>query len=141
MCGLEYGEIDSTNHKNTEIRNAVEATTETEGYTGDVYCTDCNKLVKAGEVIPVITTDPEEPTDDETKPTEPSEDETKPSTDDEKEEVKPVEDEKETTDEAKPQTDDNSNMTLWISLLVISGISFVAITRCNTKRKVSKHSK
>ena len=141
VCGLEYGEIDSTNHKNTEIRNAVEATTETEGYTGDVYCTDCNKLVKAGEVIPVITTDPEEPTDDETKPTEPSEDETKPSTDDEKEEVKPVEDEKETTNEAKPQTDDNSNMTLWISLLVISGISFVAIARCNTKRKVSKHSK
>ena len=141
VCGLEYGEIDSTNHKNTEIRNAVEATTETEGYTGDVYCIDCDELVKEGEVIPVITTDPEEPTDDETKPTEPSEDETKPSTDDEKEEVKPVEEEKETTDGVNPQTDDNSNMTLWISLLVISGISFVAITRCNTKRKVSKHSK
>ena len=123
VCGVEYGEIDSTNHKNTETRNAVEATTETEGYTGDVYCTDCDELVTEGKVIPVITTDPEEPADDE------------------KEEVKPVEDEKETTDEAKPQTDDNSNMTLWISLLVISGISFVAIARCNTKRKVSKHSK
>ena len=141
VCGLEYGEIDSTNHKNTETRNAVEATTETEGYTGDIYCIDCDELVTEGEIIPVITTDPEEPTDDETKPTEPSEDETKPSTDDEKEEVKPVEEEKETTDESKPQTDDNSNMTLWISLLVISGISFVAIARCNTKRKVSKHSK
>ena len=123
VCGLEYGEIDATNHKNTETRNAVEATTETEGYTGDVYCIDCDELVKEGEVIPVITTDPEEPTDDE------------------KEEVKPVKDEEETTDGTKPQTDDNSNMTLWISLLVISGISFVAIARCNTKRKVSKHSK
>ena len=79
-------------------------------------------LVKEGEVIPVITTDPEEPTNGETKPT----------TDDEKEE---------TTDTTKPKTDDNSNITLWISLLVISGISFVVIAKCNTKRKVSKHSK
>ena len=124
VCGVEYGDLDENNHKNTKTENAKEATTETEGYTGDTYCLDCNKLVKKGEVIPVLTPEPEEPT-----------------IDDEKDEVKPVEDEKENTDEAKPQTSDNSNMTLWISLLAISGISFVAIAKCNVKRKVSKHSK
>ena len=130
VCGIEYGEINSTNHKNTEIRNAVEATTEIEGYTGDVYCTDCNELVKEGKVIPVITNNPEESTNDAMKPIEPNE--TRPSTNDQKEE---------NTDTTKPQTDDSSNMTLWISLIVISGISFVIIARCSAKRKVSKHSK
>ena len=44
----------SYDHPNTETRNAVEATCDTEGYTGDVYCLDCGKLVKEGEVIPAL---------------------------------------------------------------------------------------
>ena len=101
-------------------------------------------MVKEGEVIPVL--EPEEPEEEEpgeVKPEEPTEDDTtKPVPDDDKEEVKPpVEDEEENADTNKPQTGDNSNMTLWISLLVISGISFVAIAKCNIKRRVSKHSK
>ena len=41
-------------HANTEIRDTKEATCTEAGYTGDVYCLDCGKLVKAGEVIPAL---------------------------------------------------------------------------------------
>lgn len=41
-------------HTNTEIRNAKEATCLEEGYTGDVYCLDCGKLLKQGETIPAL---------------------------------------------------------------------------------------
>ncbi|MCD8107638.1 MAG: InlB B-repeat-containing protein [Oscillospiraceae bacterium] len=36
----------------TEIRNAVDATCTTDGYTGDEVCTVCEEIVTAGEVIP-----------------------------------------------------------------------------------------
>ena len=136
VCNLEYGEVDSSNHKNTETRNAVEATTEKKGYTGDIYCLDCGKLVKEGEVIPVLTEEPVKPEIDDTKPTEPEEgNDTKQPIDDVKEEKEDM------TDKTKPQTDDNSNMGLWISLLVISIISFIIIAKWNTKIKAGKHSK
>ena len=38
-------------HGNTEIRGAVEATCTEPGYTGDVYCVDCGKLLEQGTVI------------------------------------------------------------------------------------------
>lgn len=44
-------EIAATGHQHTEIRNAKEAECETTGYTGDTYCTDCNKKLKEGVVI------------------------------------------------------------------------------------------
>ncbi len=39
-------------HSNTEIRNAAEATCTGDGYTGDLYCTDCGTLLSEGTVIP-----------------------------------------------------------------------------------------
>mgnify|MGYP005777935871 CR=1 FL=1 len=142
ICGEEYGELNTTNHKNTEIRNAKEATCAEEGYTGDIYCTDCGKLVKKGEVIPVITSNPEEPTEDETEQTKPEEDDTNiQDSNDKTEEIKPSEEEKETVDTTKPRTGDDSNMILWISLLVISGISLIFITKCSIKRKNGRHQK
>ncbi|MBQ7870705.1 MAG: Ig-like domain-containing protein, partial [Oscillospiraceae bacterium] len=39
-------------HANTEIRTAKDATCTEDGYTGDVYCTDCGALITEGEVIP-----------------------------------------------------------------------------------------
>ena len=57
ICGEEYGDIDAANHTGeTEIRDVVEPTTDTEGYTGDTYCKDCGNKIAAGEVIPVIET-------------------------------------------------------------------------------------
>jgi hypothetical protein len=38
-------------HANTEIRNAKDATCTEPGYTGDVYCVDCGKLLEQGTVI------------------------------------------------------------------------------------------
>ncbi len=39
-------------HANTEVRNAVAAGCETEGYSGDTYCTDCGALLAKGAAIP-----------------------------------------------------------------------------------------
>ena len=46
-CGATKTEaVEATGHQHTEIRNAKEAECETTGYTGDTYCTDCNKKLK-----------------------------------------------------------------------------------------------
>ena len=51
-CGAtQTEEIAATGHQHTEIRNAKEAECETVGYTGDTYCTDCNKKLKDGKEI------------------------------------------------------------------------------------------
>lgn len=113
VCGVEYGDIDSSNHFNKEIRNAVKATEETQGYTGDIYCSDCGTLVEKGEVIPVL----------------------------EKSKVEENDESVAKTDSTKPQTDDNSHIMLWVSLLVISGICFVVIAKCKTKKEIIKNSK
>lgn len=57
----------------TEVRNAAEATKTEEGYTGDVYCAVCDKLISRGTVIPMLTPDePENPGEDD--PENPGED-------------------------------------------------------------------
>ncbi len=38
-------------HLNTELRNAVETTCTEDGYSGDLYCLDCGKLIEKGTVI------------------------------------------------------------------------------------------
>lgn len=43
--------IDALNHKNTEVRNKVDATCKANGYSGDVYCTDCGALLSKGNTI------------------------------------------------------------------------------------------
>ena len=40
------------NHTATEVRDAVEVSSFTDGYTGDTYCTACGALVSEGEIIP-----------------------------------------------------------------------------------------
>ena len=46
--------IDENNHENCEIRDAVEATDKTPGYTGDTWCLDCGKKIATGREIPVV---------------------------------------------------------------------------------------
>ena len=41
-------------HEHTEVRDAVEATATTDGYTGDTYCLDCGLKLASGEVIPKL---------------------------------------------------------------------------------------
>ena len=44
-------EIPATGHQHTEVRNKVEATCTKEGYSGDVYCTDCGTKLSSGTEI------------------------------------------------------------------------------------------
>ena len=44
-------EIAATGHRNTEYRNAKEATCAEAGYTGDLYCKDCNTKLRNGSAI------------------------------------------------------------------------------------------
>ena len=41
-------------HAHTEIRNQREATCTQTGYTGDTYCTDCNKLLSTGKELAAL---------------------------------------------------------------------------------------
>ena len=41
-------------HTHTEIRNQREATCIQTGYTGDTYCTDCDKLLETGEELAAL---------------------------------------------------------------------------------------
>ncbi len=38
-------------HNNTETRNIVPETCVTDGFSGNIYCLDCNTLLKSGELI------------------------------------------------------------------------------------------
>ena len=53
VCNTAYGAKDMTNHTGgTEVRGSVEATTSTEGYTGDTYCKGCDTRLADGKTIP-----------------------------------------------------------------------------------------
>jgi len=47
-----WGTAKPCDHKNTEIRNAKDATCTEPGYTGDTYCKDCGKKIGTGTAIP-----------------------------------------------------------------------------------------
>lgn len=51
-CGTTKTEaIAATGHGATEIRNKKDATTTSEGYTGDIYCTICDQKISSGKKI------------------------------------------------------------------------------------------
>ena len=57
-CGEEYGELDSENHAGgTENHGEAQATYLSDGYTGDIYCVGCKKMLSKGEVVPKLTHD------------------------------------------------------------------------------------
>ena len=47
-----WGTAKPCDHKNTEIRNAKDATCTVPGYTGDTYCKDCGEKIGTGTAIP-----------------------------------------------------------------------------------------
>ncbi len=52
VCGAtKTEEIAVTGHQHTEVRNKVEATCTKDGYSGDVYCTDCGTKLSSGTEI------------------------------------------------------------------------------------------
>ena len=54
ICKTEYGEPNPDIHKNTETRNRVSPTYTSEGWSGDIYCKDCEKLLHSGSVLPKL---------------------------------------------------------------------------------------
>ncbi len=55
VCDTAYGDYDADNHTSgTEIRDAVQATSITNGYTGDTYCLGCDALLVQGKDIPAL---------------------------------------------------------------------------------------
>ena len=50
---ISFAEDGECVHEKTEVRGAVAATCTEEGYSGDVYCVECNELVEQGEVVAV----------------------------------------------------------------------------------------
>ena len=50
VCGYTMGEKNPNNHAHygTEVRDAVEPTDTTAGYTGDTYCRGCGALIESG---------------------------------------------------------------------------------------------
>ena len=51
VCGAEYGSLDASNHKHTEVRDDKKPTEQEKGYTGDTWCTDCNTKIADGKEI------------------------------------------------------------------------------------------
>ena len=54
VCSETFGEVDATNHVHTTVKNRKEATCTQTGYTGDTYCTDCNKILRTGEELAAL---------------------------------------------------------------------------------------
>ena len=54
VCGETFGEVDATNHVHTTVKNRREATCTQTGYTGDTYCTDCDKLLSTGKELAAL---------------------------------------------------------------------------------------
>ena len=44
-------DVAATGHRNTEYRNNKAATCAQEGYTGDIYCTDCGTKLSSGKLV------------------------------------------------------------------------------------------
>lgn len=53
VCGYNYfeNEVKALGHTPKKV-NAMDATSEKEGYTGDIVCDVCSKLLESGKVIP-----------------------------------------------------------------------------------------
>ncbi len=52
VCNTAYGTVNASNHTGgTEVKDAVEAKCNQEGYTGDTYCKGCGEKIATGSKI------------------------------------------------------------------------------------------
>ena len=110
VCGESYGKLDPNNHANLKHIDAKAATKTSEGNIEYWYCDGCNKYYKDAKATQEIkqadTVTAKRPGGT----------------------VKPGADK-------SPQTEDNSNLALWIALLFISGGAVMATTVYGRKKK------
>ncbi len=132
VCDTEYGE--AIGHGETEIRNAKTASCDEEGYTGDKHCKVCGEKLEDGTAIAKTEHNYEWVIDKEPTATEEG-------LKHEECTVCKVKQNENTaipkTETTSPQTGDNSNITLWIALLFISGMGLVGTTVYGRKKRTN----
>ena len=125
ICGESYGELDSNNHAEMKHIEAKAATKTSEGNIEYWYCEGCGKYFadKDGlkEITKAQTVTAKLPSDNSRSAGDSTGNNNKPSSD-------------ATT---SPQTGDNSNLVLWVSLLFVSGGAGLLTSVCGRKKKRS----
>lgn len=125
VCGESYGELDANNHTDLKHIEAKAATKTSEGNIEYWYCEGCGKYYKDAKATQEITKEQtvtaKLPSDNNTSTSDSTGNNNKPSSD-------------ATT---SPQTGDNSNLALWVSLLFVSGGAGILATVCGRKKKRS----
>lgn len=108
--------VKATGHGETELKDAKEATCTAEGYTGDKVCKVCGEVVEQGKAIPKVVHSYKDGKCTVCGAADPN---YKPDTD-------------------SPQTGDNSNMALWIAVMLAAGTALTGTILYSRKRKYSK---
>ena len=123
VCGESYGELDANNHSNLKHIEAKAATKTAEGNIEYWYCADCGKYYKDAKATQEITKEQtvtaKLPSDNNTSAGGSTGNNNKPSS----------------NATTSPQTGDNSNLTLWIALMLASGGAVIATTIYGRKKK------
>ena len=126
VCGAEYGELDPKNHTDLKHFPAKAATKTAEGNIEYWYCADCGKYYKDAkatqEITKAQTVTAKLPSDNNTSTGGSTGNNNKPSS----------------NATTSPQTGDNSNFTLWIALLFISGGAAIGTTAVSRKKKYNR---
>ena len=125
VCGESYGELDANNHTDLKHIEAKAATKTSEGNIEYWYCEGCGKYYKDAkatqEITKAQTVTAKIPSDNNTSAGGSTGNNNKPSS----------------NATISPQTGDNSNLTLWIALLLASGGAVTATTVHGRKKKRS----
>lgn len=125
VCGESYGELDANNHTDLKHIEAKAATKTSEGNIEYWYCEGCGKYYKDAkatqEITKAQTVTAKIPSDNNTSAGGSTGNNNKSSS----------------NATISPQTGDNSNLTLWIALLLASGGAVTATTVYGRKKKRS----
>ena len=143
VCGESYGELDANNHSNLKRIEAKAATKTAEGNIEYWYCADCGKYYKDAKATQEITKEQtvtaKLPGDNNTSAGGSTGNNNKPSSNattspqtggSTGNNNKPS-----SNATTLPQTGDNSNLTLWIALMLASGGAVVVTTVYGRKKK------
>lgn len=125
FCGESYGELNANNHSDLKHFPAVAATKAAEGNIEYWYCEGCGKYYKDAkatqEITKAQTVTAKIPSDNNTSAGGSNGNNNKPSS----------------NATTSPQAGDNSNLTLWIALLLASGGTVTVTTVYGRKKKRS----
>ena len=145
VCGESYGELDANNHTDLKHIDALAATKTSEGNIEYWYCEGCGKYYKDAKATQEITKEQtvtaKLPSDNNTSAGGSTGNSNKPSSNvttspqtggSTGNNNKPS-----SNATTSPQTGDNSNLTLWIALLLASGGAVTATTVYGRKKKRS----